>query len=133
MSVLCHDQTHVYLTGSNLCTCGLNWYNWQEVESLTKHYPLSGGVIPGYTPNSFAPTRAPTPPTAGEEACDVPLRVLKAAQDVHATHLSADGKTAYDERQYGVWYCKWDEEAKMFGSWFKILDYSGLPPDAVAM
>jgi hypothetical protein len=79
--------------------------------------------------NPFGPhgsRTAPAPP-------DVPLSQFQAAQNVNATHLSADGKIAYDERQSSVWYCNWDEETKAFGYWFKVLDYSGLPANAVRM
>lgn len=128
--VLCHDQTHVYLTGENLCTCGLNWYDWQEDVSLTKHSPLSGGVIPGYTPNSFAPQRPPTPPTAGQGA-DVNIAQFKAAQStLEATHLSADGQRVYIQMSDGIRVCFWDEETKRFGSSFPC---DGLPADAVKM
>lgn len=84
-------------------------------------------IFTGYNP--YTPSRS-TPPTAGDLP-DVPLYVSEAAQSVNATHSSADGKTAYDERKYSVWYCKWDNETKRFGSWYRIMDDSGLPADAV--
>ena len=65
--------------------------------------------------NPYHPHAAPPTP-----ANDVPLAMFRAAVDVHATHLSADGLRAYDQRQYGVWWCGWDEETKQFGSWYKI-------------
>jgi len=85
-------------------------------------------IFTGYNP--YAPPRA-TPPHAGDLP-DVPLEVFRAAADVRATHLSADGKTAYDERKSSVWYCGWDEEARRFGSWYKILS-GELPAGAVRM
>jgi hypothetical protein len=57
---------------------------------------------------------------------------FRAAQAVNATHLSRDGEVAYDQRQYGLWYCTWDEGAKSFGSWFKLIDRD-LPADAVVI
>ena len=80
-------------------------------------------IFSGYNP--YGPH---SPKTAS--ATDVPLQQFKAAQAAGATHLSADGKTAYDQRQYGLWYCSWDESPGRFGSWYKILD-SELPANAV--
>jgi len=74
--------------------------------------------------NPFVP-HGQSPP-----APDVDLAQLKAAKSVNASHLSADGKTAYDQRNYGTWYCTWDEETKRFSSWWPI---DGLPGDAVVM
>ena len=82
-------------------------------------------IFTGYNP--YGPHGA-KPPTAAPP--DVPLHVFTAAADVHATHLSADGKTAYDERKSSVWYCGWDEEVRRFGSWYKILS-GELPAGAV--
>lgn len=80
---------------------------------------------PHVTVNPFGPhaSRKATP--------DVSLAQFGAAQNISATHLSADGKTAYDQRKYGLWYCKWDEETKRFGAWWRMDD--GLTPDAVRM
>ena len=85
-------------------------------------------IFTGYNP--YAPPRA-TPPHA-DGLPDVGIEVFRAAADVHATHLSANGKVAYDERRSSVWYCGWDEEVRRFGSWYKILS-GDLPADAVRM
>jgi len=74
----------------------------------------------------------PFGPHAQQPAPDVPLHVFQAAQAVNATHLSADGLIAYDQRQYSVWYCEWKDQTRRFGSWYKIVD-GGLPVDAVVM
>lgn len=112
MTILCAGDCHVWLGASSICTC--------QEERLAL-------LFPNYNP--YAPQKA-TPPTT-KPVPDVPLNQFKAAQDVQATHLSADGKIAYDERKYGLWYCKWDEETKAFGAWWRMDD--GLTPDAVRM
>lgn len=71
------------------------------------------------------------PYTAGYRAApgapDVPLAVFKAANEIHATHLSNDGKRAYTNR-YGLRRVHfWD--GLEFGSGFPYGDT--LPDDAV--
>jgi hypothetical protein len=130
MTVFCHGECHVWLGSSKLCTC--------QVEKAAQ-------LIGNYYP--YFPPRPPTPPTlrpgpstssggssgqaAGtkDSATDVPLQQFKAAQAVNATHLSADGKRAYDERQSSVWYCEWDDDEKKFSVWWRL--FEGLPADAV--
>lgn len=130
MTILCTGDTHVFQAGSDACDCGLypSEYWGSVTTGLTKPYPSIGGVIPGYTPNSYTPQQPHTPPVAGQ-APDVPLILFRAALDVKATHLSSDGLIAYDERKYGVWRCFWDKETKKFGTWFKM--FEELPKDAV--
>jgi len=82
-------------------------------------------IFTGYNP--YAPPRT-TPPHAGDLP-EVPLHVFAAAEDVHATHLSADGRFAYCERYGAVLQAEWD--GGIFGAWW--LYPNGLPPDAVRM
>jgi hypothetical protein len=116
MTVLCHGDCHVFLGASSICTC--------EVEKAAQ---LIGNYYPHFPP------RPPTPPTAGtkDSQTDVPLQQFKAAQAVNATHLSADGLIAYDERKSSVWYCEWDDDEKKFGAWWRLAD--DWPADAVRM
>jgi len=87
-------------------------------------------MIGNYYPHF--PPRPPTPPTAGHTALpDVPLAQFQAAQEVNATHLSADGLRVYIEYEFSVRVCYWDEESKVFGSSFPCDE--GLPADAVRM
>lgn len=113
MAYHCKGDLHFYPGTSNICACG------EDRWGADMHIP-----------NMHHPRHQQWQQQPKSEAADVPLPVFKAAQAVNATHLSADGSIAYDERQLGLWYCKWDEEAKAFGSWFKILD-GGLPEGAV--
>ena len=83
-------------------------------------------IFIGYNP--YAPPRT-TPPHAADLP-DVPLHVFTAAEDVHATHLSADGLRAYVEYDSEVRVCFWDDEGRAFGSSFPC---GGLPADAVRM
>jgi len=62
---------------------------------------------------------------------DVPLFQFQAAQNINATHLSADGLRVYIEYEFSVRVCYWDEESKAFGSSFPC--EQGLPADAVRM
>lgn len=120
MSVLCHGSTHVYRAGSLRCTCG----------AAANGYPPTVGVAMYGLPPSYNPFSPHTPATPS--APDVPLAVLKAARDAGATHLSADGLRAYDQRKYTVWFCFWDDKAKKFGSWYRIVS-DELPADAVKL
>lgn len=123
MTVYCAGDCHVWLGSSSLCTC--------EVHKALP-VPLGDRVAMYGHPMNYNPfgPHAPQPQKASQT--DVPLQQFKAAQEVNATHLSKDGLIAYDQRQYGLWYCKWDEGAKRFGSWFKMLDRD-LPADAVVI
>lgn len=113
MTYQCQGDLHFYPGTSNICDCGASRWGVSEMHIPNMHHPRYQGPQP-----------------SKPQAADVPLAVFKAAQAVNATHLSADGLIAYDERQLGLWYCKWDEEERRFGSWFKILD-GELPGDAV--
>lgn len=119
MSVLCHGNCHVTINDEPACMCGA---------VASQPYPLSGGVIPGYTPNGFAP---PRPPTAGA-APPIGVAQFRAAKAIEdATHLSSDGQQVFIQRLGNMRVCFWDEETKQFQSSFPCPN--GLPPDAVEM
>ena len=81
--------------------------------------PFSGYHPPGYRSQPK------------EASSEVPLAQFQAAQNVNATHLSADGLRVYIEYEFSVRVCYWDEESKAFGSSFPC--EQGLPADAVRM
>ena len=76
----------------------------------------------GYNP--FGPHAQPAPANA------IPLANFKAAQLANATHISATGHIAYDQREYACWRSFWDNESKTYGSWFRCDE---LPGDAVKL
>lgn len=79
-----------------------------------------------YVPNPHRPRYSQQQP---QPAPEVPLAVFRAAVDVNATHLSADGLRAWRDHYGNSLVCFWDDEARNFGSWFPYL--SDLPGDAV--
>lgn len=111
------------------CACEVQPFD-PSTRLRTQRLALIGNYYPHFPP------RPPTPPMAGQppasDVLDVPLAQFKAAQAVNATHLSSDGLTAYDEREYSIWQCFWDEETKAFGGWWHKEDYD-LPADAIRM
>ena len=111
MNVLCFDNCHVWRGANALCDCEMQRV---AMYGLPHHYNPFG-------PHAPAPAAAPP---------DVTLVMFHAAQAVNATHLTADGLTAYDQRQYSVYQCFWDDEEKCFGSWFRCDE---LPADAVVI
>lgn len=117
MSVLCHGSTHVYLTGQARCTCG------QAANGYSQGSPTSGMIFQGYNPYSHHTPATPTAP-------DVPLSRLKAAKDVKAQHLSADGLRAYRDDRGCIEVAHWDVEAGRFDSWWRCAE---IAPDAVAL
>ena len=102
-SILCHGDCHVWLRDSVLCTCAVAM------------------IFNGYNPYS---RHTPLP------ANEISLDSLKAAKNIYATHLSANGKIAYDQRQYGIWYSEWDNKARQFGAWWRLFS-DRLPEGAV--
>lgn len=135
MSILCAGDTHVFQLGSLTCDCGLYPSGYPQglwpaaVPRLTKPqpYPLSGGVIPGYTPAGPYRPQMTTPPPAGE-APPVSLVAFKAAQRAGASHLSADGMRAYCERFGATLRAEWDGNG--WGSWWEVGEMAA---DAVKM
>jgi hypothetical protein len=63
----------------------------------------------------------------------VPLHVFKAAKDIKAMCLSADGRTAYRMRMGVVEEAYWNEEEGAFDSWWVMADASDFPAGAVRM
>lgn len=112
--VLCHGQTHVYLSGSNHCTCGLNFYDWKAVEMIFQGY------------NPFGPP-APKPDPPAETS----LAQLRAAQRAGAGWLSADGLRAYRDDRGNPEVAFWDNEAGRFDSWWNLEDE--IPAGAVLL
>ena len=76
-------------------------------------------IFNGYNP--YGPHSKP--------ANDVPRHVLKAAKDLGASHLSADGQRVYCTRYGQVLMAKWDKWAG-FGAWQEVNE---LPSDAVVI
>ena len=77
--------------------------------------------------NPYSPNKSTLPLPANE----IPLAVLKGARAVNATHLSPDGRVAYDQRDSGVWYCEWDSKLRGFGAWWRL--EGELPGEAVKL
>ena len=63
---------------------------------------------------------------------DVPLHVFRAAQDVHATHLSADGQRVYKALYGEILVAKWQAWPGVFGAW-QSTGEDDYPADAVRM
>lgn len=115
MTTLCAGHCHVYRANATRCDCG----------AQANNPPMSGYTFPNYTPNPHHPRYVP--PTVEPE---IPASVKEAAKRCGASHLSADGQTAFSLRM-GEW-CKafWDDEGRKFGSWYSC---DGLPGGAIKL
>lgn len=71
-------------------------------------YPFPGSYNP-FGPHAPTTTDLPT----------VPQSRLSAAERAGATHLSADGETAYMLRMGRVCWADWSEEGGRFGGWWE--------------
>lgn len=100
MAILCAGDCHVYSVGAAYCTCGA------QINTPPQH-------LMGYL--GFG---QPAPPKPAQPANEIPLAALKAAQAVNATHLSADGKIAYQVRYGKVRWAEW--LGNEFGSFFPL-------------
>lgn len=118
MTILCRDETHVYLKDAPYCTCGGQINAPQPMTGMMGWFG-TGYAIPGYKPQAAQP------------ANEIPLDIFRMAQAVNATHLSADGSKAYRYHYGNALVCFWDEEAKEFGTWFNYL--VEIPEDVVAI
>jgi len=90
-------------------------------------------VIHGpHAPRPVAPSLYPygAIPQPQQPAPDVPLHVFKAAQAAGASHLSADGLRAYRDDRGGVEVAFWNDDDRVFPSWWPCDE---LPGDAVRM
>lgn len=105
----CIGDCHVYLPHFDICICGASRWGVQRVYN--------------HVPNPHHP-RYQQPQPANE----VPLSTFKAAIDAGATHLSADGSTAYRNDRGNFEIAFWDRELKKFDSWWA---YDEIPEDAV--
>ena len=81
--------------------------------------PPSYGLPAGYIPFKQQPK---------EEPVEIPARIKQAAIDIHASHLSKDGKKAYQWRLGDLLQCDWD--GFKFDSWWSCPE---LPMDAVKL
>ena len=80
-------------------------------------YPTTGGIFqgyhpPSYQPNPHRPVRVPPLP----QPVEIPESVKKAAIKAGASHISADGKTAFVLRMGKVCRSHWD--GVRFESWW---------------
>lgn len=122
MSVLCANGCHVYRVGNLHCTCGAAANGYSPHPWTTGCRPSGVAMVYGFPP-SYSPAPRPTAP-------DVPLSRLKAAKDVKAQYLSADGLRAYRDDRGGPEVAHWDAERRAFDSWWAC---EGLAPDAVSL
>lgn len=145
MTILCHDEAHVYLVGATYCTCGGEIAAWDtcpicdQPESRHVIQPNGDMQCPPLVSQVNAPPPhmygfigyQPQPAAPKPKAEDVPLSRLKAAVDAKALYLSADGLRAYRDDRGNPEVCFWDAEAGKFDSWW-FLD-GEVPEDAVRM
>lgn len=117
MTVPCAGHCHVYRANAAHCDCGAQANN----PPIVGVYPFP----PSYAPNPHHPRYVA--PVAEPE---IPASVRAKAIAVNASHLSADGATAFALRM-GEW-CKafWDDKGRKFGSWYSC---EGLPCGVVSV